>query len=207
MLKISDLKKITPNSVTLSEQIATLKKDSPTIILRSFPTPKTLPNLEPGVEVYDEFPKTPPPTDIQPKLAYGTRPNVPGNVVINAIIAALGGGNWALHISDGSFSGYSAYEVQQFITKFESTDLLPWIKETFDCDNFASVLNGAVQGFYKGIPFGILWYGPRNPPYNWGHAVNIFYDYLSKKVYCIEPQNDGFFNFNKTAWVPWMVLM
>ena len=159
-LKIADLKKIAPNALTLSEQIATLKKDKPTVILRSFPRPPTLPILQPGVEVYEKFQRTP--SDVE--AAYGTRPNVPMSDVVNAIVAALGGGSWALHVSDGSFSGYSAFELQQFITNFDSTDLLPWIQETFDCDNFAYVLNGAVQGFYKGIPFGILCYGPRIPP-------------------------------------------
>ncbi|HUK85039.1 MAG TPA: hypothetical protein VLU95_04180 [Candidatus Acidoferrum sp.] len=202
-IQIAELKKISLNAMTLTDHLNAMPKDQPTIIMRSFPKAPTAPTLQPGVKVYDKIVQTP--QDVQ--NAYGTHPNVSGTEVINAILAFLGGGNWDFHVSDGSYTAYSAFELQEYIGNFDSTNLDVWIAETFDCDNFACVLNGSVQGFYKGIPFGILWFGPRNPPFSWGHAVNIFYDAYAKKVYCVEPQTDGFFNFDKINWVPWMVLI
>lgn len=200
-LKLDKLKPISRNSITLLDQLKQLQTDAPTIVLRSFEKAPTLPMLESGVEVSNLGAR--PASDLA--KAYGTRPNVPGTEVISAIINALGSGNWSLHSSDGSWTAYSAWELQSYMSNFDSTNLLVWIEETFDCDNFATVLNGAVQGFFKGIPFGVLWFGPKNPPYNWGHAVNIFYDATQKKVYCVEPQNDSFFIFDKNKWKPWMV--
>ncbi len=202
-MQIAELKRISLNAITLTDHLNALPKNQPTIIMRSFQKAPTIPILQPGVKVYDKLVQTP--QDVQ--NAYGTHPNLLGTEVINAILAFLGGGNWAFHVSDGSYTAYSAYQLQEYIGNFDSTNLDVWIAETFDCDNFASVLNGSVQGFYKGIPFGIIWFGPRNPPFSWGHAVNIFYDAYAKKVYCVEPQTDGFFDFDKTNWIPWMVLI
>lgn len=202
-LPIAELKRISLNAKTMQEQLSILPKEQPTIIIRSFNKAPTPPVLQKGIQVFAKFTQTPD----QVQLAYGDHPTVAGNEVINAIVAYLGGGNWQFHVSDKNYTAYSSFELQQYITNFDSTDLLVWITETFDCDNFATVLNGSVQGFYKGIPFGILWYGPRNPPFTWGHAVNIFYDAYSKKVYLVEPQTDGFFSFDKVNCIPWMVLM
>lgn len=201
--RIADLRRVSPNAITLTEQITALPQNQPTIIMRTFEKAPTIPIDQPGTTKYPQIQRTPAET----QNAYGTQPSVAGSEVINAIVAALGAGSWSFHVSDGSYTAYSAFQLQQFMQNFDSTDLQVWIAETFDCDNFASVLNGSVQGFFKGIPFGILWFGPKNPPYNWGHAVNIFYDHYARKVYCIEPQTDGFFDFNRNSWKPWMVLI
>lgn len=202
-LRIEELRRISPRAITLTENLATLARDQPTIIMRSFQKAPTMPMLQPGVTRYGQFEQTPE----EISNSYGTHPNLLGSEVISAILTALGGGSWSFHVSDGSYTKYSAYELQQYMQNFDSTDLKVWIEQTFDCDNFANVLNGAVQGFYPGIAFGILWYGPRNPPYTWGHAVNIFYDAYARRVYCIEPQTDSFFAFDKINWVPWMVVI
>jgi hypothetical protein len=200
-LDIVELKKKFVNTVTLNDQVSVLPRSSPTIIVRKKNRAPTLPILQPGVNVV----VPPARTNQDVSNAFGTRPNVPGIEVVNAISNALGPGNWSFHLSDGSFTAYSTSELKEFLYNFDSTNMQVWIAETFDCDNFASVLNGNVQGFFKGIPFGILWFGPKDN--SWGHAVNIFYAYWEKRVYCVEPQNDGFFEFNKTLWNPWMVLI
>jgi hypothetical protein len=200
-LKIEELQRIIPSSIRLSDHIGAMQKNTPNIIMRSFPKAPALPITQPGIKIYGRVEQTP--ADIQ--NAYGTHPNVSGTEVVNAIAKALGGGGWAFHVSDGSYTAYSSWELREYIGNFDSTNLQVWIAETFDCDNFATVLNGKVQGFFKGIPFGILWFDPKDN--SWGHAVNIFYDAYAKKVYCVEPQTDGFFDFNQAAWNPWMVLI
>jgi hypothetical protein len=62
-----------------------------------------------------------------------------------------------------------------------------------------------VNGFFPGIAFGTIWYGDKAG--KWGHAVNIFYDYSGKKTWLIEPQNDTFYNFDKTNWNAWVVML
>ena len=89
---------------------------------------------------------------------------------------------------------------------FDSTDLRVWVAEVFDCDDFSQVLQGNVNGFFPGIAFGTIWYGPRKPPW-WGHSVNIFYSYSNNRVYLIEPQSDKFYLFDKKYWLPWMVII
>jgi hypothetical protein len=157
------------------------------------------PHNEQGVRIFD-FDK-----QQRPELPYGTRPNIPGANVINAITNALGPGGYALHISDSSYTGYSLWELKEFMTNFDPTNLRVWIAEVFDCDDFSQVLEGAVNSFFLGIPFGIIWYGPKDN--SWGHSVNIFYSYTDNKVYLVEPQNDTFYEFNKSLWNAYMVII
>ncbi len=44
---------------------------------------------------------------------------------------------------------------------FDPINLRVWIAETFDCDDFAQVLEGKVNGFFPGIALGTLWYGDK----------------------------------------------
>lgn len=204
-LEIDELKKHLPNTLSMEDYVASLRTDEPTVIFRNYNEPATPPYLEKGVKVFDFGENLRPATDIA--NAYGTRPNVPGINVINAIKAALGPGGYALHVSDGSYTGYSIWELQEFMKNFDNTNLRVWIAETFDCDDFSQVLQGQVNGFFLGIAFGTIWYGPKNPPYDWGHSVNIFYSYTDNKVYLVEPQNDAFYEFDKTKWAPWVVML
>jgi hypothetical protein len=196
-LEIEELKKTMPNTVNMAEYAKSLKQ--PTIVFRDYDEPTEPPFLQKGVKVFDAE-KTP-----QPEVPYGTKPNVPGMNVINAITAALGAGGYALHISDGSYTGYTIWELNEFMKNFDNTDLRVWIAQVFDCDDFAQVLQGTVNSFFPGIAFGTIWYGPKD--YSWGHAVNIFYSYTHNKVFLVEPQNDTFYEFNKTLWIPWMVIV
>jgi hypothetical protein len=52
---------------------------------------------------------------------------------------------------------------------FDPINLRVWIAETFDCDDFAQVLEGKVNGFFPGIALGTLWYGDKAG--TWGHAI------------------------------------
>jgi hypothetical protein len=103
------------------------------------------------------------------------------------------------------FTGYSIWELKEFLSNFDSTNLRVWIAEVFDCDDFAQVLQGAVNGFFPGIAFGTIWYGPKDG--SWGHAVNIFYSYTDNQIYLVEPQNDAFYLFDKNKWNAWVVML
>lgn len=202
-IEIEDVKKHTPNTVSMVEHVASLREDEPTVVLRNYNEPTAPPYTNDGVKVFD-FKKNPrPEKDIQ--NAYGTKPNVPGINVINAIKNALGPGGYALHISDGSYTGYSKWELEEFIKNFDNTNLRVWVAETFDCDDFSQVLQGNVNGFFPGIALGTIWYGPKDNL--WGHSVNIFYDYTDNKIYLIEPQSDAFYEFNKALWNAWVIML
>ena len=201
-LEIDELKESFPGAISMEDYVESLTDKEPSIILRDYDEPTTPPYLETGVEIFD-FEAKPRP----PESAYGTKPNVPGINVINAIKAALGPGNYPLHVSDGSYTGYSIWELKTYIDKFDSTDLRVWISQVFDCDDFSQVLQGSVNGFFPGIAFGTIWYGSRDPRQRWGHSVNIFYSHSDNKVYLVEPQTNAFYAFDKNKWKPWMVIM
>lgn len=203
-MEIEELKKSISTVQKMEEYAASLREDAPTIILRDYTEPTTPPCLESDVEIFD-FEKNPRPIE-DITNAYGTKPNVPGINVVNAIKTALGPGGYAIHISDGSYTGYSVWELREFMKNFDKTNLRVWIPQVFDCDDFSQVLQGNVNSFFPGIAFGTIWYGPKKPPW-WGHSVNIFYSYANNKVYLIEPQNDMFYSFNKTKWKAWMVIL
>ncbi|GEM_PF-1490844 len=204
-MELEELQKSIPAAQRIEDYVDTLRDDQPTVILRDYNEPTDPPHLDKSVEIFD-FEKNPRPVD-DVANAFGTKPNIPGINVINAIKAALGPGSWQFHVSDGSYTGYSIWELKQFMTNFDSTDLRVWIAEVFDCDDFSQVLQGNVNLFFPGIAFGTIWYGPKNPPFNWGHSVNIFYSFTDNKVYLVEPQTDAFYLFNKKLWKPWMVIM
>ena len=204
-MELEKLKESISTAQKMEDYVASLRTDEPTVILRDYNEPTTPPCLETDVKVFN-FEKHPRPAD-DVGNAYGTKPNIPGINVVNAIKAALGSGSYCLHISDGSYTAYSIWELQEFMKNFDNTNLRVWIAEVFDCDDFSQVLQGHVNGFFPGIAFGPIWYGPKDPKQNWGHSVNIFYSCYDNKVYLVEPQNDVFYTFNKSIWVPWMVII
>jgi hypothetical protein len=201
---LDQLKESMPTAQSMANYVSSLSEDEPTVILRDYNEPNTPPCSDIGVELFDFENSVRPPADVN--NAYGTKQNIPGINVVNAIKAALGPGGYQLHISDGSYTGYSIWELQEFIKNFDNTNLRVWIAEVFDCDDFSQVLQGNVNGFFPGIAFGTIWYGPKQPPL-WGHSVNIFYSYTDNKVYLVEPQSNAFYSFNKTKWNAWMVIM
>jgi hypothetical protein len=204
-MELAELKQSVSKAQSMEEYVASLSEDEPTVILRNYNEPSTPPCFQDGVELFD-FDVTPRPVE-DVENAYGTKPNVPGINVVNAIRAALGPGGYAMHIADGSYTGYSIWELREYMRNFDKTNLHVWIAEAFDCDDFSQVLQGHVNEFFPGIALGTIWYGPKNPPYNWGHSVNLFYSYTDNKVYLIEPQNDAFYLFDQSKWRAWMVVI
>ena len=138
-------------------------------------------------------------------LPYAGHPNVPNVNVANAIKAAFGNTGYSCFLSDSSYTGYTLYELWSYLKYSEHTDLIPYMSQIFDCDDFAQVLQGSINRVFKGIPFGTLWFYHKTE--GWGHAINIFYSYQHKKIVCIEPQNDSMFWFNKNAWQAHLVII
>ena len=203
-LKIEELKGFMPSTVSMKDYAASLNRERPTVIFRNYDEPQSPPYLQSSISTVFDFANTPRPAeDVQ--NAFGERKTVEGIKVINSITAALGPGGYQFHIADGSYAEYSKWDVQEYIQKFYSTDLRVWIAETFDCDDFAQVLQGNVNQFFPGIAFGTIWYGDKIGTF--GHAVNIFYDYQDDQTWLVEPQDDSFYLFDKELWDAWVVIL
>jgi hypothetical protein len=181
----------------LAEEIA---EEELRIIRRDITPPEAPPYLEEGTELFEPTAESEPLEEVD--RAWGGRPNVPVENVIRAICRNIGARGYDLHISDRSYTGYSIWEVIRYL-RADRTNFMRYIREVFDCDDFAQVLQGNVNRFMPGIPFGTLWYGGKG----WGHAVNIFYCCRYDRIFLIEPQNDRIYYFNKKAWKPWMIII
>ena len=138
-------------------------------------------------------------------LPYAGHPNVPNINVANAIKAALGNTGYSCFLSDSSYTGYTLYELWSYLKYSEHTDLIPYMSQIFDCDDFAQVMQGSVNRVFKGIPFGTLWFYHKTA--GWGHAINVFFSYQHNKMVCIEPQDDSMFWFNKSAWQAHLIII
>lgn len=170
------------------------------IISRDISPRASPPYLEEGTEQFDPEAEPEPAEEVDRR--WGGRPNVPKANVIRAIRRDIGTKGYDLWISDRSYTGYTCHELKRFL-RADRTNFRRYIRETFDCDDFAQILQGSVNGMLLGIPFGTIWYGGRG----WGHAVNIFYCYRHDRICLVEPQNDRWYFFNKAKWRPWVVII
>ncbi len=187
--------------VKLSDWMKANEETEATIIVRDILPPSAPPYLEKGTELVDVASESEPSEEVD--RPFGGRPNVKRYDVVSAIRRDIGTSGYALHISDSSYTGYSIWEVYRFVRYHDNTDHMPYISEVFDCDDFAQVLQGNVNRTMKGIPFGTIWYYGSN----WGHAVNIGYCHIQKKIYLVEPQSDRFYRFNKSSWRAGMIII
>ena len=187
--------------VKLSDLIEKRKEEEAEIIFRDVSPPETPPYLENGTQLFDITTEPEPSEEVD--RAFGGRPNVPAAYVIRAIRRDIGTTGYCLHISDKSYTGYSIWEVYNFVKYYDNTNHMRYIPEVFDCDDFAQVLQGNVNRVLRGIPLGTIWYYGKN----WGHAVNIGYCHRQDKIYLVEPQNDRFYRFNKAAWRAGMIII
>ncbi len=185
--------------VKLSYLVNEHQNDDALVVFRDLHPPDSAPYLEKGTEIIS--PELIPSSEVD--LAFGGRPNVPAINVVKAIRRDIGSSGYSLHISDRSYTGYSIWEVYQFVKYSDNTNHMNYISEVFDCDDFAQVLQGNVNRVLRGIPFGTIWYYGNN----WGHAVNIGYCHRQDKIYLVEPQNDTFYRFNKNAWRAGMIII
>jgi hypothetical protein len=105
---------------------------------------------------------------------------------------------------------YISYPVEDLIKflEYDDTDKLSYISETFDCDDFASVLDGreaewharvASGEFHAGTSFGIIALTRGTDKL---HAMNIFID-DKHTLWLVEPQTDSVYQLgdrNTTGW-------
>ena len=80
-----------------------------------------------------------------------------------------------------------------------------YIPEEHDCEEFAYSLLGFLRGIIPGIPFGIVHVDVEGDGANGKHALNIFYDYATKKFWFCEPQSNKVFLAKN--YKPYMVIM
>lgn len=82
---------------------------------------------------------------------------------------------------------YKSFTVEDLKEVLERDDVSCnfFVKEKFDCDNFAMQLAGSVKRLYPELPFGIV--------VSLSHAYNLFIDKYGKAWY-IEPQTDKIYS-------------
>lgn len=163
--------------------------------------PKTLPHTHPNSKILDVG------LPVNPSVATPTsRPTFDHNPIANAIREAVGvpAGlqdpmqQFSLHFADTKYVGYTMAEMKWWVKDIDKTDKYSYVSEFRDCDDYVSIMKGEVSKLAYGVPLGWIWYFGTTNGSNWGHAVNIFYDYLSDTAVLIEPQNDTFYEFDKS---------
>lgn len=119
------------------------------------------------------------------------------NKSLTEILKPLGG---ALYLSDRQYKLVAKSEIKRFLAQ-DKTDLLNYVSEYFDCDDFAYRLMGqfSMPGWAE-LAFGIAWGNFPKP-----HAINLFVD-GNKKVWFIEPQNDEIKEKGED-WEVWLIMM
>ncbi len=191
--------------IKLSEWLKKNDQAEAIITVRDVPVPPKAPYLMDNTEIFDI--NEDPEPDAEVNRAFMGRPNVPRLDVVSAIRRDIGTTGYSLHISDSSYTGYSIWDVYRFVYLHDRTDLMSYISEVFDCDDFAQVLQGNVNRVLRGVAFGTIWYYGSTGGRPWGHAVNIGYCHLQRRIYMVEPQNDRFYRFNKSAWRAGMIII
>ncbi len=115
-----------------------------------------------------------------------------------------------LRMADRNYWAYSLDDLKNFL-KTDIADKFRYMKEGFDCDDFALVVAGREREWFskasveKGSTFGIVWGDIRKSEDDTkerAHAVNVFVD-NNQDVWLVEPQNDDIFKptSNSTFWV------
>lgn len=103
----------------------------------------------------------------------------------------------ACHLFDATYSLVSIDDIKAF-AKLDTTNLLKYKSEAFDCDDFSAVCLGRVREWYGkgsgagGICFGMITGDLRTneqPDTPRIHAANIYIS-PEKEIWIFEPQND-----------------
>lgn len=112
-------------------------------------------------------------------------------------------------LDDRDYSTYKREDLIAFL-KVDNTDSYKYVKEGFDCDDFAKVMVGREKEWYewsqkeRGSAFGIVRGDIRKyAPFEYSpHAMNVYID-ENRKVWLVEPQSDGWYepNDKSTYWL------
>ncbi len=113
-----------------------------------------------------------------------------------------------IKLADREYGLYSKDDLIRFL-KYDDTDEYEYIKQGFDCDDFADVLKGREREWYRwhekeaGSTFGIVWGDLRkDPEVKRGHAINyVILD--TEELILIEPQTDKIVKLaeNSNVWL------
>jgi hypothetical protein len=121
--------------------------------------------------------------------------------ILNLIISTFGNDSYHILISDEQFRAITKEQMETLL-KSDNTDQFEYTSWS-DCDDFSDLLLGRLteKTWTQGYAIGQLWFYHKTE--NWGHAINFFCS--SEKIWCLEPQNDSIFEFDKTNWKAYMV--
>ena len=117
---------------------------------------------------------------------------------------------WYYSITDGKFRNYDIGNVRYFLnTQVHDLNSTLYIDEYFDCDDFAQVLEGRINFYYKGIAFGTFYYKSADLEQKWTHAVNIFCQKKREKIefYLIDPITKEIFKYDRKKIAPLVVII
>ncbi|MCP2520424.1 hypothetical protein NLD30_08260 [SCandidatus Aminicenantes bacterium Aminicenantia_JdfR_composite] len=117
---------------------------------------------------------------------------------------------WYYSVTDKTFRCYDIGNVRYFLnTQVNDLNSTLYIDEYFDCDDFAQVLEGRINLYYKGIAFGTFYYKSADPTQDWSHAVNIFCQKKGRKIefYLIDPITKQIFKYDKKKISPVLVII
>ena len=96
-----------------------------------------------------------------------------------------------IHVPDPLMGLPDLEDVKLFL-RLDKTDELPYIKDTFDCDNFSGVLRGKALLYAQSKGENWAFAECESDKYG-GHRFNLVSVKPDAMVYYIEPQSDSFF--------------
>jgi len=117
---------------------------------------------------------------------------VTADQLVDRIIKTFGSEyRYHLLISDSVYMTLDR-EYAKNLLKGNKVDLLDYVNEFGDCDDFADALLGSLtrDHWAFGFAFGELWYYTRS----YGHAINWFFD--GSEIWLIEPQTDRIYKWS-----------
>jgi len=123
--------------------------------------------------------------------SYRRPTTVTATQLVDRIIREFGSDyRYHLLISDSVYYCLRKHTAKRFLKK-NKVDLLNYVSEFGDCDDFADALVGSLTKDYWpfGFAFGELWYYTKS----YGHAINWFFD--GSEVWLIEPQTDRIYKW------------
>src|SRR3990167_1258385 len=106
---------------------------------------------------------------------------------------AIGRTDFYKLFSDEDYHTVSRKDLIAFLDT-DDTNTLKYIKNRFDCDDFALRLHYKSRKAFPGCAIGEIWYLTDNGS---GHAVNVWYDIEGAKIWLIEPQTDVLYEYPK----------
>jgi len=123
---------------------------------------------------------------------------VSSDEIVEILKKEIGDYDYIVLLADDYYNCLSYDDYIKFL-KSDRVNQEKWIENVHDCDNFALELAGNASQRFRltGCCLGELWF--YHVKEGWGHAINFFIT-SDKQFWCVEPQNDKVFKFDKENW-------